>query len=394
VSIAEIQPHSRRLLWITDIPTPYRIHFWNVAQNFLAEHRIDLQVVFMAHSKPYRKWTLDPSSMLFPNGVSRGIHLHLGLDRFVHFNPWPVARIFAKPPEWLVLGGTWWMPTSVASMAAAAMSPSCKVILHLEANRHSLRQTTGAIAAMRRAIFLRANAFLVPGQIAIETITDICGESQRPFLQLPNVVDDDVFGRRVAEARKRRSALRLRYGIEAGELALIWPARLEERYKGILRFLKTVRDAVPPHVRILIAGEGSDRRAIEEWIARNLPNNVVLLGHQMEDAMVELLASADALLLPSVSDANPLSVIEGLWAGLPLLISNRCGNSPEAVIPDRNGWVVDPDDPPGVRTAFRQLVRLPSAELVAMGAISREVAQQRFATRECAKTFISDLERL
>lgn len=47
--------------------------------------------------------------------------------------------------------------------------------------------------------------------------------------------------------------------------------------------------------------------------------------------MIELYSISDVFVLPSISDANPLTCIEALWTELPLFISENCGNYPEVI---------------------------------------------------------------
>jgi glycosyltransferase involved in cell wall biosynthesis len=384
---------KRRLLWVTDIPTPYRAHLLTAVGRAAAERDIELDVRFMARSVAMRQWTVDPSEMDFRYEVAKGLHFQIKSAIF-HFNPGVVWEGLRTPADWLIVGGTWWMPTSVASMLAAGARGSCKIIMHLEANRHAMNFHSGPVTVLRRAVLDRAHAYAVPGRIAVETVESFGVSSGKVFLPLPNLVDETKFGARIAELKRNRAELRQRHGIDASDFAMIWPARLDERLKGILRFLDTVKDLVPPNVKILLAGEGADRPKIEAWVAEHLPRNVRLLGYQREGVMLELLAAADALLLPSVVDPNPLSVVEALWAGLPLLISNRCGNSPEAIDEGRNGWAVDPCDAESVRAAFRRLVESSPRELSAMGTVSRDLAERRFSTKECVDAFVAAVDGL
>ena len=85
-----------------------------------------------------------------------------------------------------------------------------------------------------------------------------------------------------------------------------------------------------------LANELKDKIAAS---AKEFNVDVRLLGFQNQGAIVELYSIADVFLLPSLSDANPLTCIEALWAGLPLFISNHCGNYPEVVKPEENGYV-------------------------------------------------------
>ena len=54
--------------------------------------------------------------------------------------------------------------------------------------------------------------------------------------------------------------------------------------------------------------------------------------------MIELYSISDVFVLPSISDANPLTCIEALWTELPLFISENCGNYPEVIEQGKNGY--------------------------------------------------------
>jgi glycosyltransferase involved in cell wall biosynthesis len=216
----------------------------------------------------------------------------------------------------------------------------------------------------------------------------------KPLVPLPNLIDEELFGARVAELRARRSELRKSIGVSSDDFLVLWPARLDERTKGILNFLRAVEGSVPPRVKILIAGEGPDRPELESWLASSSISGVTLLGWQREETMLELYASSELFLLPSMRDPNPLSVIEGLWAGLPLLISNRCGNWPEAVEQGVNGWVVDPMSQTQLRHAFEQVLRLSAEELALAGAASARIARQNFSTQANVSSFVDCVMRV
>lgn len=85
---------------------------------------------------------------------------------------------------------------------------------------------------------------------------------------------------------------------------------------------------------------------------------------------------------------------EGLWAGLPLLISERCGNAPEVVRPGLNGWTVNPADPASMRAAVVALANASSEDLAAMGAQSMKMAEENFPTYKVLEGFADALAGL
>lgn len=384
----------RRLVCVTNIPTPYRVHLFEVLASVLDERDIDFEAVFLASGAPHRYWDVDLSRAPFATRVDRGLHPYHG-DAEFHVNPGTVVSMLKRPPSWLVLGGAWFIPT-VATLATVGRlhRRGSRTIMWAEANPASRRFPSGAVAAVRRTVMTSVDAFAVPGAVAESAISASIGRHSKPFLRLPNIVDERAFGGEVSRLRRERSLLRAKHGLGDKDLVLLWPARLMERDKGILNFLQVAKDVLPPRARVLLAGEGEDRPTIEAWLLQHDLPSVRLLGHVPQTAMLELLAIADIFLLPSLADPNPVSVVEALWAGLPLLLSNRCGNWPEALDDEANGWLVDPNCRDSLARALDALFRQPPEALEAMGRRSRSIAQERFSSRNCVRNLAQQLELL
>jgi glycosyltransferase involved in cell wall biosynthesis len=85
-------------------------------------------------------------------------------------------------------------------------------------------------------------------------------------------------------------------------------------------------------------------------------NNVKFLGSRNQSEMLELYSVSNLFLLPSLSDANPLTCIESLWSGLPLLISKNVGNYPEVVNIGENGFVFDYNDSNSLDNILKKIV--------------------------------------
>ena len=347
----------------------------------------------MARTVPLRSWELSPSEWRFAHHFGGGIHWTRGSTTF-HLNPSVVYRIIRDKPRWLLVGGGWHLPTSMALIGGRTLMRGGTTLLWSEANRASMSFRKGIVHDVRQLIANGVDAVAVPGRIAAETVKADWGLTDKPLVPLPNLIDEELFGARVAELRAHRSAFRQSMGVSSDDFLVLWPARLDERTKGLLNFLRAIEGAVPPSVKILIAGEGPDRQELESWLASSSLSGVRLLGWQREERMLELYASADLFLLPSFRDPNPLSVIEALWAGLPLLISDRCGNWPEAVEEGANGWVVDPISQTQLRQAFEQALRLSREELGLAGAASARIARQNFSTQPNVSSFVDCVLRV
>lgn len=284
------------------------------------------------------------------------------------------------------------MPTVMALMFTKYMRRrSAYTILWSEANYGSMIYKKGFVSRIREAVARRADAFAVPGRVAEDTIKKYWKITDKPFIPLPNLVNEKLFRDQVLSLKLKRSELRQKRNLNEDDLVLLWPARLHEDTKGIINFLKAVKEIIPLKVKILIAGEGPDRARIEEWLKVSSLKGVSLLGQQSENKMVELYALSDVLLLPSFRDPNPLSIIEGLWSGLPLFISHNCGNWPETLEEGGNGWLIDPLSSQSMQLSFHDMLCKPSQGLRKYGERSLMIAEERFSTKRCVNNFVRNL---
>jgi glycosyltransferase involved in cell wall biosynthesis len=122
-----------------------------------------------------------------------------------------------------------------------------------------------------------------------------------------------------------------------------------------------------PGATLLIAGEGPERAALEALIAaRGLGGRARLLGAVPPEAMPELLAAADLMLLPSEREGLANVWIEALACGTPILIADVGGarevldrpeagrvvaRDPAAIAAAAFGMLASPPDPASVRRA-------------------------------------------
>ena len=121
-----------------------------------------------------------------------------------------------------------------------------------------------------------------------------------------------------------------------------------------------------------------------------MQKHVVLLGQLNSHDLANVYSQVDAFCLPSFSDASPLAVIEALNWGLPLLISNRCGNHFEAVKPGINGLTFNPLSPEEISVRFNDFINMKS-EWEEMGRQSLKIFVEKFQKEMIIKNFIKNI---
>lgn len=180
-----------------------------------------------------------------------------------------------------------------------------------------------------------------------------------------------------AARRTTRDVMRRRLGVGADAPLVTLVARLVP-IKRVDVFLAAAEQlaATHPHVRFCVAGDGElghELRTSER--AQRLGVRVAWPGF-VED-MPALLAASDVVALTSDNEGTPVSLIEALAAGTPV-VGTRVGGVPSVVRDGKTGLLAPPGDAPAIAGAMARLLDQPglAAEMSAAG---REDVLSRFS---------------
>jgi len=96
------------------------------------------------------------------------------------------------------------------------------------------------------------------------------------------------------------------------------------------------------NLKALLVGEGAGRSDLEN-LSRNLKieTHVIFAGHQSDTR--PYLAAMDIFALPSLNEGLPLSLLEAMAMGLPI-VASRAGGIPELIENRKNGLLAPPND--------------------------------------------------
>lgn len=127
--------------------------------------------------------------------------------------------------------------------------------------------------------------------------------------------------------------------------------------------------------RLLLVGDGPTRAQVEQAaLTLGLRDRIEFLGNRSN--IEELLADADIFILPSKWEGLPLSILEAMRAGLPVIATDT-GGVAEAVTDGVTGYLTPPGDVAMLRNRIEQLIR--SRHLLSsMGAAGRSRYEQDF----------------
>lgn len=198
---------------------------------------------------------------------------------------------------------------------------------------------------------------------------------QAPTRVLPNAIDTRKF-------REPRSPLaKSEIGFAEDDVVFCYLGRLgEEKNLSLLTEAFVAAAKREPRCALLLIGGGPSKAAIEKRAAEaGLAGHVNLAGLVDYARVPDYLAAADVFVTASVSEVHPLTVMEGMAAGLPV-VAIRSPGIAETVTNEYDGLLANSQDPQLLATL---MVKAADDELRAQ---MSEAALASAAERDISKT--------
>ena len=289
-------------------------------------------------------YILDWKQHLVPELEALGVRTHgLGVSREV--DPRWVAHLYRllRRERFDVVHAHSPLPASVARVLVRALPcASPRVRVHRA-------QPLAVIQDARTRI---ANQMTYRWNDAVVAVSGDVRDSVAPAFR--SSVEVVVHGVDVAEVRSnltQRDAVRRELGADAGDTLAVTVANLRhgKNYPGLLAAAEQVVERGAP-VRFAAAGQGPLEGEIRSLHARSgLGERFALLGYR--DDATRLIAGADLFVLASHHEGLPVTVMEALTLGVPV-VAPSVGGLREVVRTDENGILVEPGSPTALADAI------------------------------------------
>jgi glycosyltransferase involved in cell wall biosynthesis len=204
-----------------------------------------------------------------------------------------------------------------------------------------------------------------------EMYQDQCGYPAGRMVVLPNAVDTELF-----QPVPRDPALSARLGLSEDTFVVMSVGGLypNKGHRFLLGAIAQVRRSIPG-VRLVVVGEGRERRKLERQVmAEGIEDCVHFAG--LQHNVPQWLSLADIFVQPSLIEADPLALHEAMAMGLPVVATDS-GGVPELLEYGSAGVLVPPADPRGLARALERLAANPS-EVAVLGQSARRSAVEKF----------------
>ena len=246
---------------------------------------------------------------------------------------------------------------------------------HYQRNwRHALR--------FEQHLHQQMTALLGNSQAVVDDLVEKEGSEPEKVHLIYNGVDTARFSNLEAKAE-----LREKFGIPKDAFVAAIVANLIA-YKGhedLLHALAHVRHQLPEPWLLLCIGRDDGPLANLQALAKKegLAGNVRFMGSR--DDVPELLTASDVGILCSHQEGFANAILEGMAAGLPMVVSDVGGNG-EAVLNGETGLVVPARNTVALGAAISEIAGNPQRARV-MGEAARLRAHEHFALEQCVSRY-------
>src|SRR5580658_5092807 len=272
-------------------------------------------------------------------------------------NAWRFRSLLKRWRPDVLVTGNW----GAIEFAMANLPPLTRHLHVVDGFGPEERETQIRRRVLLRRLVLARGKVVVPSRNLERIATEIWKLPARVVRYVPNGIDLTRFSSSPGAPR-------------AGLLVIGTVAALREE-KNLARLIRAFAAAVREHpARLVIVGEGAERTALTALAAElGVSGLVTFTGHR--DDTPALYAGFDLFALTSDTEQMPMSVIEAMASGLPI-VSTDVGDVRAMVAPE-NAPYVGPRDDTAISGMLIGLLARPDAR-VRIGAANRAKAERDF----------------
>lgn len=196
---------------------------------------------------------------------------------------------------------------------------------------------------------LTAKAVLKNAGIAIALTEDMKKIMQamydRDTVVVPNGIDPGK------DSARRREA-----EIHGGKVLFVGRLHSVKGVQYLLGAMSIVHRELP-EVKLTLVGDGEERDRLEHLTDNlGIRECVEFVGAVPHERVQDCMVHADVLVLPSLSEGFPVTILEAMAIGLPV-IATRVGGVPEIIENNVNGYLVETENPQEIAEALLTLLR-------------------------------------
>ncbi len=160
------------------------------------------------------------------------------------------------------------------------------------------------------------------------------------ILVIPNGIDPENFH----DLSRKQSRAKLQIGEKENIIVFVGTLRPVKGVEYLIRAV-AILNAKAQDVRLIIVGDGEDRRDLENLVEElHMEDVVTFIGRVPNEKVPAYLVASDVFVLPSLSEGFALVNLEAMACGLPI-VASEVGGLPDLIQNGENGFLVEPGNP-------------------------------------------------
>ncbi len=203
----------------------------------------------------------------------------------------------------------------------------------------------------RRAV-IRADGIVTVSARSKSDLVSFYGVSEQKVVSILNGIPFEPYQFSDTDLNETRARFA---SAKSGILLVTAPGRLNDPRKGLKYLFEALMQLSPSlDFKCVILGHG-DTEAYREYLDdERLRDRLEFPGFVDLDVKRKLMAAADLFVLPSTLEGCPISLLEAMAAGRPV-VASRVGGIPEVVSSAKHGTLVPAKDPAALAAAIQEL---------------------------------------
>lgn len=313
-----------KILWLTNIPSPYRVDFFN-----LLGEKSDLTVLFEKVTATDRdnKWTAS-SFKSFRGIILKGIRA--GTDNA--FCPGAIKWIIRREYDIIVVSNY----STPTGMAAIQLLKIRKIPFIIEVDGGFAKDGRGIKEGIKKQLIGAAAYWLSSGEKTSEYLIAYGAKKDRifwyPFTSINqhHIISNVLTTDNKLQLRNELNIVGDRIAVAVGRFI---------HCKGFDTLINAWA-RINSNDMLLIIGGGGLKDEYTEQIKRLALNNIRLIEFKQRDELLKYYKAADLFILPTLGDVWGLVLNEAMACGLPVITTDKCIAGLELVEDNKNGFIV------------------------------------------------------
>lgn len=330
-----------KVLYLLNIPSPNRVDFFNEFGKLC-----ELTVLFETEASTER----DESWKNYQFKNFQGIILpgkRMSLD--TAFCPSVIKYLKRERYDYVIIANLA-SPTGLLAVAWLKMKriPYCY-------------EGDGGIAGKKTGMKARLKRFIISSaQLCFSTTNDfdkycmVYGAEQEKIRRYPfsSIFEADIL--KEVSSEKYKESLRKELAIKENRIVLSVGRIIH--LKGFDVLLNAFAEINDPEWGLYIIG-GKANKEFQEIIIEKKIKNVHFIDFKLPNELKKYYEAADIFVMPTRSDTWGLVINEAMAAGLPVITTYACGAGTEMIVPEKNGFLYEPEDIDALKKYLLVLMR-------------------------------------